>query len=209
MKQLVKKIRSRHGASLAEMLFCVILVSFVFLLAVNGILFAYQRTYVFLHESYEQEIADTVLNKITSILMEAEGTESTAIKIAANKESIELQNMGVPVTIYLSQKEVQSAGEMEKANSGYLVVHYEQKGKSPNSNWAFHRKLYRDYAISHLKFDKVETGDEAVIKIDLGIRLIKNGNFFGDEYNSVTYANCYMVKDTQVVVLTERAFSGN
>lgn len=204
MKQLVKKIRSRHGASLAEMLFCVILVSFVFLLAVNGILYAYQRTYVFLHESYEQEIADTVLNKITSILMEAEGTSATdAIVIAHDNESITLQNMGVPVTIYLSQDDVDTAEAMSQNDSGYLVVHYAKKGNSPNSNWTFHRKLYRDYAISHLKFDKVATGDEAVIKIDLGIQLIKNGDFIGDEYNSVTYANCYMVKGSQVKVLTK------
>ena len=193
------RLRTQCGSTLPEMMFTLILVSLISIAAINGILAAYGVTGKVLDATFSDELADSLINRITGELESA-----TSLRLEEGAEQVDgdtiafYNSTGVPITM----KVIDDAYAQKTSiadEKGHLLLHYEKytKGNTtiPDSYWTFDNKYYEDdansYTISSLHFTSMSeriTDKPYVIKVSLVLSDGENET----EYSS--YAYCYNFK---------------
>ena len=197
MSKLRKRIRSRRGFGLTEMLISVMIFGFVSLLACTGLLTALQVTENSRHAADALQLTDTLLSRISE---EVRYARRLPLYLADEGRVLAFTNRdGIPVCIHADE-------------DGFLTIHYravrnygegaQESGWSLKSgDWSYDPASYQGWCIPEdgLRFRTEEKADGSLVLVtDLTLARYENGESQGDGYARTVPTLCFNLSAAEV-----------
>ena len=195
------RLSGGRGVSLPEMLFSVLLVGYLSLAALGAILTAYRVTTQINDATYRQELADTLLERITGELADADIVyESEDSPLVGAKEIDITSSKSIDIAIKtVGTEDVDEAAGIASLDlsplSGQLLLHYKEKDPVEDSWWTYDQDMYQDQqgnsytialAFTDLNMQKNSSDRPRVIKVKLTLNRSD-----GETTSYTSYASLY------------------
>ena len=204
----LKKLNKTRGASLGEMLVCVLLFSVVSLMSITGLFYAYGATDNVKTVMDSQTVGDMLLNRIEGELTGMSENGRVYLLDDGNNDLIGfVSSSGIPILIGVNDGvnyngEVPGGLEDNGKYQGSLLIRYRETIADGTtfkaSNWHFDTESFKGYQLTRLTFSPQLHGKRLIVEVHMEIKAP------GGKVYSFTRAVCCYNKELSVLYDGER-----